>query len=132
MRDAATTFFHQSCTCRMGRDEGAVVDSQLRVRGIDRLRIADGSIMPRVTTGNTMMPCVIIGERMRRDPDGVNRRTSDGFAHPRPRPVAEWDRHPRPVRRGQHASVVLLGPDCVRFCRGAGRLTNINAFSAHC
>jgi choline dehydrogenase-like flavoprotein len=64
VRDAATTFFHQSCTCRMGRDEGAVVDSKLRVRGIDRLRIADGSIMPRVTTGNTMMPCVIIGERM--------------------------------------------------------------------
>jgi choline dehydrogenase len=48
----------------MGRDEGAVVDAQLRVRGIDKLRIADGSIMPRVTTGNTMMPCVIIGERM--------------------------------------------------------------------
>ncbi len=64
VRNAATTFFHQSCTCRMGRDEGAVVDSNLRVRGIDRLRIADGSIMPRVTTGNTMMPCVIIGERM--------------------------------------------------------------------
>jgi choline dehydrogenase len=64
VRDAATTFFHQSCTCRMGRDEGAVVDGRLRVRGIDRLRIADGSIMPRVTTGNTMMPCVIIGERM--------------------------------------------------------------------
>jgi choline dehydrogenase len=64
VRNAATTFFHQSCTCRMGTDEGAVVDSQLKVRGIDRLRIADGSIMPRVTTGNTMMPCVIIGERM--------------------------------------------------------------------
>jgi len=64
VRDAATTFFHQSCTCRMGKDEGAVVDSQLKVRGIDKLRIADGSIMPRVTTGNTMMPCVIIGERM--------------------------------------------------------------------
>ena len=64
VRDAATTFFHQSCTCRMGQDEGAVVDSELKVRGIDRLRIADGSIMPRVTTGNTMMPCVIIGERM--------------------------------------------------------------------
>jgi len=64
VRNAATTFFHQSCTCRMGTDEGAVVDSKLRVRGIDRLRIADGSIMPRITTGNTMMPCVIIGERM--------------------------------------------------------------------
>jgi choline dehydrogenase len=40
-----------------------VVDGSLRVHGIDNLRIADGSIMPRVTTGNTMAPCVIIGER---------------------------------------------------------------------
>lgn len=48
----------------MGRDPLAVVDAQLRVRGIDRLRVADGSIMPTVTTGNTMMPCVVIGERM--------------------------------------------------------------------
>jgi choline dehydrogenase-like flavoprotein len=64
VRNGATTYFHQTCTCRMGKDEGAVVDGQLRVRGIDNLRIADGSIMPRVTTGNTMMPCVIIGERM--------------------------------------------------------------------
>jgi choline dehydrogenase len=64
IRNAATTFFHQSCTCRMGRDEGAVVDNALKVRGVERLRIADGSIMPRITTGNTMMPCVIIGERM--------------------------------------------------------------------
>jgi choline dehydrogenase len=48
----------------MGRDKMAVVDSQLRVYGIDGLRVADGSIMPRVTTGNTMAPCMIIGERM--------------------------------------------------------------------
>jgi choline dehydrogenase len=48
----------------MGRDKMAVDDSQLRVRGIDGLRVADGSIMPRVTTGNTMAPCMIIGERM--------------------------------------------------------------------
>jgi choline dehydrogenase len=46
----------------MGCDEMSVVDSQLRVYGIDNLRIADGSIMPRVTTGNTMAPCVVIGE----------------------------------------------------------------------
>jgi choline dehydrogenase len=42
----------------------SVVDGRLRVYGIDNLRIADGSIMPRVTTGNTMAPCVIIGERV--------------------------------------------------------------------
>jgi choline dehydrogenase len=41
----------------------SVVDASLKVYGIDNLRIADGSIMPRVTTGNTMAPCVIIGER---------------------------------------------------------------------
>jgi len=41
----------------------SVVDASLKVYGIDNLRIADGSILPRVTTGNTMAPCVIIGER---------------------------------------------------------------------
>ena len=41
----------------------SVVDASLRVHGVDGLRIADGSIMPRITTGNTMAPCVIIGER---------------------------------------------------------------------
>ena len=41
----------------------SVVDGSLKVHGIDNLRIADGSIMPRITTGNTMAPCVIIGER---------------------------------------------------------------------
>jgi choline dehydrogenase len=47
----------------MGRDAMSVVDAGLKVYGIENLRIADGSIMPRVTTGNTMAPCVIIGER---------------------------------------------------------------------
>jgi choline dehydrogenase len=47
----------------MGRDSMSVVNGALRVYGIERLRISDGSIMPRVTTGNTMAPCVIIGER---------------------------------------------------------------------
>jgi choline dehydrogenase len=47
----------------MGRDSISVVNGALQVYGIERLRIADGSIMPRVTTGNTMAPCVIIGER---------------------------------------------------------------------
>jgi len=47
----------------MGRDSMSVVDGALKVYGVDNLRVADGSIMPRVTTGNTMAPCVIIGER---------------------------------------------------------------------
>ena len=47
----------------MGRDAMSVIDGNLKVYGIENLRIADGSIMPRVTTGNTMAPCVVIGER---------------------------------------------------------------------
>jgi choline dehydrogenase len=63
VRDAAAAYLHQNCTAKMGRDEMSVVDGRLQVYGIDNLRIADGSIMPRVPTGNTMAPCVIIGER---------------------------------------------------------------------
>jgi choline dehydrogenase len=63
IRDAAVTYYHQTCTAKMGRDPMSVVDGSLRVYGVENLRIADGSIMPRVTTGNTMAPCVVIGER---------------------------------------------------------------------
>jgi len=63
IRDAASTYWHQTCTARMGHDAMSVVDGSLKVHGIDNLRIADGSIMPRITTGNTMAPCVVIGER---------------------------------------------------------------------
>jgi choline dehydrogenase len=63
IRDAASTYHHQTCTAKMGRDSMSVVDAKLQVYGIENLRIADGSIMPRVTTGNTMAACVIIGER---------------------------------------------------------------------
>jgi choline dehydrogenase len=47
----------------MGRDAMSVVDGSLRVYGVQGLRIADASVMPAVTTGNTMAPCVMIGER---------------------------------------------------------------------
>jgi choline dehydrogenase-like flavoprotein len=63
IRDAASSYWHQTCTAKMGHDAMAVVDGSLKVHGIDNLRIADGSIMPRITTGNTMAPCVVIGER---------------------------------------------------------------------
>jgi choline dehydrogenase len=63
IRDATITTWHQTCTAKMGRDSMSVVDGYLKVYGIDHLRIVDGSIMPRVTTGNTMAPCVVIGER---------------------------------------------------------------------
>src|SRR5258708_4616726 len=63
IRDSVATYWHQTCTAKMGRDSMSVVDGNLKVYGIENLRIADGSIMPRVTTGNTMAACVIIGER---------------------------------------------------------------------
>ena len=53
IRRAVVTYHHQVGTCRMGIDEGAVVDPRLRVHGVDGLRVADASIMPAVTTGNT-------------------------------------------------------------------------------
>lgn len=64
LRNATGTYFHESCTCKMGRDENSVVDSKLRVRGVEGLAIADASIMPRVSTGNTMASTVVVGERM--------------------------------------------------------------------
>jgi choline dehydrogenase len=63
VRDGIVTYWHQAGSAKMGRDPMSVVDSNLKVYGVDNLRIADGSIMPRVTTGNTMAPCVVIGER---------------------------------------------------------------------
>jgi len=63
IRDAAVTYWHQSCTAKMGQDEMSVVNAALKVHGVDALRVADASIMPRVTTGNTQAPCTIIGER---------------------------------------------------------------------
>jgi choline dehydrogenase len=63
IRDAASSFWHYGGTAKMGNDTMSVVDSSLKVYGLDGLRIADASIMPRITTGNTMAPCVVIGER---------------------------------------------------------------------
>lgn len=61
-RDGLGTFWHQSSTARMGTDEMSVVDGHLGVHGIAGLTVADASVLPRVTTGNTMAPCVVIGE----------------------------------------------------------------------
>ncbi len=62
-RNAAVTYWHQSCTAKMGQDSLSVVDGNLKVYGINKLRVADASIMPEITSGNTMAPCVVIGER---------------------------------------------------------------------
>ncbi|MEC8116327.1 MAG: choline dehydrogenase [Pseudomonadota bacterium] len=63
LRAKGGTIFHPTSTCRMGHDDRAVVDDQLRVHGVEGLRIADCSIMPRVVSGNTSAPAIMIGEK---------------------------------------------------------------------
>ena len=57
------TLYHPVGTCRMGRDDTSVVDPQLRVRGVDALRVADASVMPTIIRGHTHAPSVLIGEQ---------------------------------------------------------------------
>jgi choline dehydrogenase-like flavoprotein len=63
IRAHADTIYHPAGTCRMGGDSDAVLDPQLRVRGVDKLRVADASIMPTLVSGNTQAPSGMIGER---------------------------------------------------------------------
>ncbi|RVO73536.1 GMC family oxidoreductase [Sinorhizobium medicae] len=62
-RNAGATTYHAVGTCKMGIDAQAVVDERLRVRGIEGLRIADASVMPRIVSGNTSIPTMMIGEK---------------------------------------------------------------------
>ena len=57
------TLYHPVATCRMGSDDASVVDPQLRVRGVDGLRVADASVMPAIIRGHTHAPSVLIGEK---------------------------------------------------------------------
>ncbi|MCX7669509.1 MAG: GMC oxidoreductase, partial [Anaerolineae bacterium] len=61
MEATGNSAHHQGGTARMGQDEMAVVDARLRVRGVDRLRVVDASVMPHLTSGNTNAPSIMIG-----------------------------------------------------------------------
>ena len=63
LRQNGSTVFHATCTCKMGSDPMAVVDDQLRVHGIEGLRVIDASVMPTVTSTNTNAPTIMIAER---------------------------------------------------------------------
>jgi choline dehydrogenase len=62
-RQTGSTVFHATCTCKMGPDAMAVVDDRLRVRGLERLRVIDASVMPAVTSTNTNAPTIMIAEK---------------------------------------------------------------------
>lgn len=87
IRRSAETIYHPVGSCKMGNDEMAVVDAQLRVHGLSGLRVADASIMPTVIGGNTNAPCMVIGEKCARVI----------LTSAKPQPIQAQASHPQPM-----------------------------------
>ena len=64
IREHAETAYHPSCSCKMGSDELAVVDTEGRVHGLQQLRVVDASIMPEITNGNLNAPVIMMAEKI--------------------------------------------------------------------
>jgi choline dehydrogenase len=63
IREGSGLMYHPCGTCKMGNDEHAVVDSRLRVHGVEGLRVADASIFPTIPAGNINATCIMVGEK---------------------------------------------------------------------